>query len=201
MMMQAGAWPMAPQLGRAWAAPAPATQDGLAPGPRDAAASAASLRHVIDMLTHMGRHPAQGGPEVMQLDRFWHPRFGWYGPAGIGTARGVRGFRHWHQIPFLAAMPDRGQHPEGTQSHLFADGAYVAVTGWPNMRQTLTGGGWLGLPRHVAEPTLRNHPLLAARVRPDPRKLGARRSLGRLRPSRYRCPRPHARAQQGPHGL
>jgi hypothetical protein len=21
----------------------------------------------------------------------------------------------------------------------------VAVTGWPNMRQTLTGGGWLGL--------------------------------------------------------
>lgn len=156
VMMQAGAWPMAPQLGRAWAAPAPATQDGLAPGPRDAAASEASLRHVIDMLTHMGRHPAQGGPEVMQLDRFWHPRFGWYGPAGIGTARGVRGFRHWHQIPFLAAMPDRGQHPEGTQSHLFGDGAYVAVTGWPNMRQTLTGGGWLGLPPTGAQLTLRS---------------------------------------------
>jgi hypothetical protein len=43
-------------------------------------------------------------------------------------------------------MPDRGQHPEGLQSAFFAEGPYVAVTGWPNMRQTLTGGGWLGLP-------------------------------------------------------
>jgi predicted ester cyclase len=144
VMMQAGAWPAAPSLGRDWMVPSPATQDGL--GKHDHATTAASLKTVLDMLTAMTRHPREGGPEVMDLERFWHPRFMWYGPAGIGTSRGVFGFRNWHQIPFLAAMPDRGQHPEGLQSAFFAEGPYVAVTGWPNMRQTLTGGGWLGLP-------------------------------------------------------
>ena len=42
-------------------------------------------------------------------------------------------------------MPDRGQHPEDTNHHFFAEGQYVAVTGWPNMSQTLTGDGWLGI--------------------------------------------------------
>jgi predicted ester cyclase len=145
VMMQAGAWPQAPSLGREWHVPAPATQDGIVPGPYDPDASGRSRRLVSDMLAALQRHPSQGGPEVMELDRFWHPRMNWYGPSGIGTARGITGFRNWHQIPFLAAMPDRGQHG-GTRSHLFADGSYVAITGWPNMRQTLSHGGWLGLP-------------------------------------------------------
>jgi hypothetical protein len=93
----------------------------------------------------MIRHPAEGGPEVMEMPRFWHPKMSWYGPAGIGTARGIEGFRHWHQIPFLDAMPDRGQHPEGLNAHFFADNDYAGVTGWPDMRQTLTHDGWLGL--------------------------------------------------------
>lgn len=156
LMMEAGAWPLAPSLGRDRRAPAPATQDGLAPGPRDPAAGEASRAHVVAMLAAMIRHPAQGGPELMELERFWHPRFGWYGPAGIGTARGVRGFRAWHQIPFLAAMPDRGAQPDGTAHHFFGDGPYAAVTGWPNMRQTLTGGGWLGLPATGRRITLRS---------------------------------------------
>jgi predicted ester cyclase len=144
VMMQAGAWPQAPSLGREWHVPAPATQDGIVPGPYDANASGRSRQLVSDMLTALQRHPSQGGPELMELDRFWHPRMSWYGPSGIGTGRGIAGFRNWHQIPFLAAMPDRGQHG-GTRSHLFADGSYVAITGWPNMRQTLSHGGWLGL--------------------------------------------------------
>ena len=37
LMLQAGAWPMAPSLGREWQVPGPATQDGLVSGPRDAA--------------------------------------------------------------------------------------------------------------------------------------------------------------------
>lgn len=156
LMMQANAWPLAPGLGADRRAPAPASQDGLAPGPYDAQASETSRAHIVAMLAAMIRHPAEGGPEVMELERFWHPRFTWYGPAGIGTARGVRGFRAWHQIPFLAAMPDRGQRPQGTTHHFFGDGAYAAVTGWPNMRQTLTGGGWLGLPPTGAEVTLRS---------------------------------------------
>lgn len=80
------------------------------------------------------------------MERFWHPRFNWYGPAGIGTARGVSGFRNWHQIPFLNAMPDRGAKDETLDFHFFGDGDYAAVTGWPNMRQSLSADGWLGLP-------------------------------------------------------
>jgi predicted ester cyclase len=156
LMMQASAWPMAPGLGRHWHVPGPATQDGLVPGPRDTVQSDASRALILDMLTHMTRHPAQGGPEVMDLPRFWHPRMTWYGPAGIGTARGISGFRHWHQIPFLHAMPDRGQYPVEVTHHFFGDGDYAAVTGWPNMAQTLTGAGWLGLPATGQKITLRS---------------------------------------------
>ncbi len=145
LMIQAGAWPMGPSLGRDWCVPGPATQDGLRRGPRDAAASDATRDRIVEMLVAMVRHPSRGGPEVMEMDRYWHPRMTWYGPAGIGTARGIEGFRNWHQIPFLSAMPDRGQHPEATRHHFFGDGPYAAVTGWPDMAQTLTGDGWLGI--------------------------------------------------------
>ena len=144
LLMQAGAWPLAPSLGREGLVPGPATQDGVR-GVADPKAGAASCDLIIDMLAHMIRYPAEGGPEVMELDRFWHPRMTWYGPAGIGTARGIRGFRQHHQIPFLAAMPDRGRYENEITHHFFGDGPYAAVTGWPNMKQTLTGSGWLGI--------------------------------------------------------
>ncbi|WP_415402082.1 ester cyclase [Tateyamaria sp. SN3-11] len=146
VMMQAGAWPLAPSLGREWHVPGPATCDGLVPGPYDDEIGEATCATIIDMLEHMKRHPSQGGPEVMEMERFWHPRMTWYGPAGIGTGRGIAGFRNWHQIPFLNAMPDRGQYVDEINYHFFGDHAYAAVTGWPNMYQTITDGGWLGLP-------------------------------------------------------
>ncbi|MDC0738657.1 ester cyclase [Cognatishimia sp. SS12] len=156
VMIQAQAWPLAPSLGREWRAPAPATQDGIITGPRNEAQSAASCQLIMDMLAHLIRYPAQGGPEVMDMPRFWHPKMNWYGPGGIGTARGISGFRHWHQTPFLAAMPDRGQYPNEITHHFFGDANYAAVTGWPNMAQTLSGGGWLGLPATGAKITLRS---------------------------------------------
>ncbi len=145
VMMQAGAWPMAPSLGREWHIPGPATQDGLVPGPYDAGLGARTCQHIIDMLEHMKRHPAQGGPEVMEMPRFWHDRMSWYGPSGIGTGRGIAGFRNWHQIPFLNAMPDRGQYVDQITYHFFGDRNYAAVTGWPNMIQTVSDGGWMGI--------------------------------------------------------
>ena len=143
MMMQARAWPMSPSLGVERLAMPPATNDGLVPAPRDESTSANSLRLVLDMLTGLGRH-AEGGVAAMQLDRYWHPRFNWYGPAGIGTSRGIRGFRQCHQIPFLNAMPDR-RALLGNGSHLFADGDYVGFTAWPGMAMTLSGDGWMGI--------------------------------------------------------
>ncbi|MBO6674382.1 MAG: ester cyclase [Rhizobiales bacterium] len=146
LMMQAGAWPMQPSLGREWQVPAPATQDGLISGPYDEVTSRATCQHIIDMLQAMKRHPSQGGPEVMEMDRFWHEKMSWYGPSGIGTGRGYEGFRNWHQIPFLAGMPDRGQYVDEITYHFFGDRNYAAVTGWPNMIQTISHDGWLGIP-------------------------------------------------------
>ena len=144
LMMQAHAWPMTPSLGVEWLVPGPATQDGIAERPCDPAKTDASTALVRDMLTDMGRHPLAGGPEVMQLERYWHPKMNWYGPAGIGTARGITGFRRHHQIPFLKALPDRRAILSG-KGVLFGDGDYVATTGWPNMQMTVTGDGWLGI--------------------------------------------------------
>ncbi|WP_299547147.1 ester cyclase [uncultured Tateyamaria sp.] len=146
VMMQAGAWPMVPSLGREWHVPAPATCDGLVQGPRDDMTSDASCQHIIDMLDHLKKHPSQGGPEVMEMERFWHPKMMWYGPSGIGSGRGIAGFRNWHQIPFLNGMPDRGTYVDEITFHFFGDGAYTGVTGWPDMYQTITHDGWLGIP-------------------------------------------------------
>lgn len=145
VMMQASAWPMVPSLGREWHIPGPASNDGIVPGPYDAVQGQATCQHIIDMLEQMKRHPSQGGPEVMEMPRFWHPRMTWYGPSGIGTGRGIEGFRKWHQIPFLNGMPDRGQYVDQITYHFFGDRNYAAVTGWPDMYQTITHDGWLGI--------------------------------------------------------
>ena len=145
VMRQANAWPLAPSLGREWHVPGPATQDGLVPGPYDEQKSATSCQLIVDMLDAMTRHPGEGGPQVMEMDKYWHPKMSWYGPSGIGTCRGIDGFRNWHQIPFLNAMPDRGQYEDDTDCHFFGDGDYVGVTGWPDMIQTLSGSGWMGI--------------------------------------------------------
>ncbi len=145
VMMQAGAWPMVPSLGREWHIPGPASNDGIVPGPYDAEQGQATCRHIINMLEHMKRHPSQGGPELMEMPRFWHPRMTWYGPSGIGTGRGIDGFRNWHQKPFLTAMPDRGKYVDEINYHFFGDRQYAAVTGWPDMYQSISHGGWLGI--------------------------------------------------------
>ncbi|MEM7006960.1 MAG: ester cyclase [Pseudomonadota bacterium] len=142
LMMQARAWPMAPQLGAYLCTPAPMTSDGLTVSGGGSEAQS----HVVAMLEDLCRHPADPDPRIMQLEKYWHPKFNWYGPAGIGTARGISGFRNWHQIPFLRAMPDRKLDAMGDlKSHWFAEGNYVCETGWPNMRLTLSDDGWMGI--------------------------------------------------------
>ncbi len=143
LMMQANAWPMAPSLGREWHVPGPATQDGLMSSAESQERSLESLELVSAMLNRLGEF-ATGGVEAMQLDKYWHPRCGWYGPSGIGTCRGIKGFRNWHQIPFLNAMPDRmGSLGKG---NLFAEGDYVAFTAWPGiMTMTISGDGFIGI--------------------------------------------------------
>lgn len=153
LMMQAGVWPMAPSLGREWHVPAPASQDGLSIQPRDENHPNESYQLVSNMLEGLGKF-AKGGAEAMQLDRYWHRRCSWYGPSGIGTCRGIEGFRNWHQIPFLNAMPNRvGSLGKG---NLFADGDYVGFTAWPGMSATITGDGWMGIAPSGQEITMRS---------------------------------------------
>lgn len=153
LMMQANAWPMAPQLGKFLATPAPMTQDGLCVSGEGQAA----MDHVIAMLTDLCKYPADPDPAIMQLDTYWHPKNNWYGPAGIGTNRGIDGFRHWHQIPFLRGMPDRKLDAMGDlMSHWIAEGNYVCETGWPNMRLTLSEDGWMGIAPAGKEVLLRS---------------------------------------------
>jgi len=149
LMMQANAWPMVPQLGAYLCTPAPMTNDGL----NVSGDGADSYNHVIDMLTDLCRHPSNPDPKVMKLEKYWHPRLNWYGPAGIGACRGISGFRNWHQIPFLHGMPDRKLDSKSDRTsdwevdsaHWIAEGDYVCETGWPNMQLTLSGDGWMGI--------------------------------------------------------
>ena len=80
-------------------------------------------------MTDMGKHPRGGGPEIMQLERYWHPKMNWYGPAGIGTARRIAGFRNWHQIPFLKALARPRVERSASKGVMFGDGDYVASHG------------------------------------------------------------------------
>lgn len=149
VMMQAGVWPMAPSLGREWMVPGPATQDGCA----EKGDGAAAVTCVTNMLTALGRFK-DGGLAAMDLPRYWHPKCSWYGPSGIGTGRGISGFRNWHQIPFLNAMPNRVGDPTG--GHLFGQGNYVSFTAWPGMQATISNDGWLGIAPSGQEITLRS---------------------------------------------
>ncbi|MEL7212892.1 MAG: ester cyclase [Pseudomonadota bacterium] len=148
LMMQAGAWPMGPSLGREWHVPGPATQDGL----RVEGDGARALQIVGDMLLALGNN--REGEAAMRLPEYWHENASWYGPSGIGTCRGIRGFRDHHQIPFLNAMPDRGGIEENR--FFFAQGNYVGFTAWPGMRMTMTGDGWLGIAPSGQKLTMRS---------------------------------------------
>jgi hypothetical protein len=66
----------------------------------------------------------------------------WYGPAGIGTVRGLAGFVDRHQLPFRVAFPNR----VGGQHYIrIGDGPYSVTGGWPSVTATHLGGGFLGL--------------------------------------------------------
>lgn len=152
VMMQAQAWPMTPSLGVEWLVPAPASNDGIITTPYNQEQAASSVKLVGDMLASLKKSP--DGVEAMQLDKYWHPKFNWYGPSGIGSMRCISGFRNWHQIPFLKAMPDRDAILDA--GAFFGDGDYVGFTAWPGMHMTISGDGWLGIPPVNKEMTMRS---------------------------------------------
>mgnify|MGYP006290727359 CR=1 FL=1 len=138
LMDQVGVNPLRPALGAAGRILPPRTLDGLYPG----GDGSASTARVLSMLEELGRYDGRR-LDSMDLAAYWAPDFLWYGPGGIGTTRGIAGFRRHHQGPFLRAFPDRVvDHHVAT----IGAGAFAATGGWPHMHATHSGPGWLGLP-------------------------------------------------------
>ena len=153
LMRQAEVWPLAPSLGAEFLFPSPAPQDGVILTESDPQESEKTSALVAAMLNGLAKYRGDlAGLKSMGQERFWHPQMMWHGPAGIGTTRGLRGFQDFHQRPFLAAFPDRG----GAEAAACpAEGTYCVSFGWPSMRMTHQGGGWLGLPPTGRKLTMR----------------------------------------------
>jgi predicted ester cyclase len=151
LMRQAGYWPIAPSLGREMHWLSPQTHDGVILSPQADAVSRRTHTFIVRLHTSLDVLDGQVlNPETMDLieredARHFHPNFLWYGPAGIGTTRGIKGFSDYHGHPFLTAFPDRGG---GEPPHFIriSDGPYAVTGGWGYLQATHTGNDFLGLP-------------------------------------------------------
>jgi predicted ester cyclase len=130
LMRQARVWPLPRSYGA----------EGAWPGPPDEGRGFHGDALATVLAMHDALHAFDGRDTAsMRQEAFWAPGFLYHGGAGIGTCRGLAGFRRHHQEPFLRAFPDR--RSEGHFVRV-AEGRF-AVTGG-----TVLGthrGEWLGL--------------------------------------------------------
>lgn len=126
-------------LGAELIAPAPMTQDGIKTASSPESESQKSLKLVEDMIAGLMRYDGMSLAS-MEQHRFWHPDKMWYGPSGIGTARGFKRYQDYHQKPFLNFVPDR---VGGNHVCRIGDGDYVASGGWPSISATSSGAPWI----------------------------------------------------------
>ncbi|MCP4198938.1 MAG: ester cyclase [Proteobacteria bacterium] len=88
---------------------------------------------VARMYDGLNHHVIEG------MDEYWTEDMIWYGPAGIGTKRGLKDFQNNHQRPFLHAFSDKNAIDEIR----IAEGDYVAAKGFQQVTHT---GDYLGIP-------------------------------------------------------
>jgi predicted ester cyclase len=161
LVRQAGFWPIAPSLGREGMWPGPITGDGIVLAPGNTEQSAASIAQTLAMHRTLLEYndlagTGRDGLLAMPQKQHWHPKMMWYGPAGIGTTRGLSGFVDGHQLPFRIAFPRPGGDVEAVNAERkrrgaghyvrFGDGAYSVTGGWPSLYLVHSGGGFLGVP-------------------------------------------------------
>ncbi len=141
VMRQIDAWPMAEQRGVEWMCPGPADGGGTLAKAYDAQRSQASVQVVRRMLDDLGQQATES-PERGLADH-WHPECLWYGPTGIGSARGHSDL--WKSVfsGFRSGLSDNRRHLD--EGVFFGDGDLVAFTGWPSGTATHSGEGFLGL--------------------------------------------------------
>ncbi len=129
-------------LGAELLTPAPMTHDGARHAKAPDAETLKSLRLVEAMIAGLMQFDRKTLSSMGQ-ERFWHPNMMWYGPSGIGTTRGLKGFQSYHQQPFLDFIPDR---VGGNHVARIGDGNYVASGGWPSINATSSGAPWISTP-------------------------------------------------------
>jgi predicted ester cyclase len=161
VMRQAGVWPLAAPLGSSEMWPGPLTPDGVRFAPSDPVRSDVSIAQTLAMHRTLSEHDDRNNLSrasliAMPQRQHWHPKMMWYGPAGIGTTRGLDGFVDGHQLPFRIAF----QRPQGSFDEVMAererngaghyirigDGPYSVTGGWPSVCAVHGGGGFCGMP-------------------------------------------------------
>lgn len=161
VMRQAGVNPLATSLGVEMMWPAPLTADGVRLFTSDPMQSENSLEQTLAMHKALAEHDDRNSLSrenliAMPQRDHWHDKMMWYGPAGIGTTRGLDGFVDGHQLPFRIAF----HRPQGTFEEVMAerqrngaghyirigDGPYSVTGGWPSVYAMHMGGGFCGLP-------------------------------------------------------
>lgn len=103
LLLQVGRWPLAAPLGAPGHWPGPKGGGGVLldrAGPADALTRVFAMHDAL--LSFDGK-----SLDSMPMSDWWTENFMYYAGGGIGTTRGLAGFRAHHQIPFLHAFPDR----------------------------------------------------------------------------------------------
>ncbi len=119
--------------------PGPRTHDGRLAEPQDAAATEATFTLTYEMLADLAKSYASPDDH---MKRFWHDDMVWFGPTGIGTSLGFKGYRRGHTGPF--------EHKLDTVDILreevtVAEGNFSAVMWWPCLRMRNIGD-YMGVP-------------------------------------------------------
>ncbi|MEL6946142.1 MAG: ester cyclase [Pseudomonadota bacterium] len=155
VMRQAGYWPLPPSWGTECLWPGPFTGDGVVLTEQDPEEGARNLAQTLAMHKTLGDYndhlkAGREGLITMPQSEHWHKRMMWYGPAGLGTNRGLEGFVDFHQLPFRLVFPNRKGGAQISDPKIgghyirIGDGAYSVTAGWPSVVAHHTGGGLLG---------------------------------------------------------
>ena len=153
-----GFWPLAPSRGTEMQWLGPFTNDGVILTEQDADEGAGSLRQTLAMHRALADFGEDGNDAdvtreallTMPQRDHWHQKMMWYGPAGIGSGRGLAGFVDAHQRPFRLTFPNRQGGAQITDRSIgghyvrLGDGKYSVTGGWPSVRATHRGGTLFG---------------------------------------------------------
>ena len=151
---QAGLWPINPSLGAEGMWPPPITGDGENNENLDKELSLKSLNQDLTMQRSLNirpeTEPGLSNEEIIDKllnhhpqKNYWHPKMMWYGPSGVGTARGLRGFIEHHQLPFRLTFKERSYWKIGHYIEI-GDGNYSMTGGWHSIQCVYASNEWLG---------------------------------------------------------